>query len=63
MSELTPCNFCQAQAMNDRAEKRGVQLVLKLQTQGDMEGWWSARYSDQEEPSAWFKQLTSHCVC
>ena len=63
MSELTPCNFCSLRDMKARASQRGVEVIVKLETDGDMADWWSARYSDQVEPSAWFMALTDHCVC
>ena len=63
MSELTRCNFCNRQSMEARARMRGVELIVQLETSGDMADWWSARYSDQTEPSAWWMALPDHCVC
>jgi len=63
MSELTRCNFCNKRDMEARAKERGVELIVRLETSGDMAGWWSARYSDKVEPSAWFMALTYSCVC
>lgn len=63
MSDLTPCNFCTMQNMKARAEMRGVELIVQLETEGDMVDWWSARYSDQTEPSAWFMAITDSCAC
>lgn len=59
MSELTKCNYCTLQDMRERAERRGVYVILKL----DKEGWTTARYSDQERPSHHFLELTDRCVC
>lgn len=59
MSELTPCNYCNYQAMKRRAEKRGVTVILS----SDENGWVSARYSDKEKPSRFFLKLTESCVC
>lgn len=58
MSELTQCNFCSLRSMKQRAKERGVTVIM-----GKDEGWITARYSDEAEPSRWFLQLTDHCVC
>lgn len=68
MSELTICNRCSLDRMEARARERGVEVIVTvLHPVGDpdqhMAGWISARYSDQEEPSAWFVQLTMKCAC
>lgn len=62
MSELTPCNFCNLAAMKARAAARGVEVVVGAESVG-LDIWTTARYSDKEEPSAWFLVLTAHCVC
>jgi len=59
MSELTMCNHCQLELMKMLAERRGATVELRT----DEFGWIEAKYSDRPEPSAWFKQLTDHCVC
>lgn len=59
MSELTTCNYCTLQSMLRKASKRGATVTLSTTD----DGWVSARYSDREEPSAWFKELTRSCVC
>lgn len=58
MSELTRCNYCSLRDMHRRADERGVKVIVS-----NDDGWVSARFSDSDEPSAWFLQLTSHCVC
>lgn len=63
MSELTTCNYCSLQKMKARAKERGVEVVVATHSFGEMRGWTSARYSNEEEPSHWFMQLTAHCVC
>lgn len=63
MSELTLCNFCSLNDMKIRAKERGVEVIVVHEPMGDMRGWISARYSDKDEPSAWFMVLTAHCVC
>ena len=62
MSELTECNYCSLKDMKRRAAARGVEVITE-QGRSNMVGWISARYSDQDEPSAYFAQLTSECVC
>jgi hypothetical protein len=63
MSELTPCNLCSLNAMRRRAARRGVDVVVAVETAGPMEGWTSARYSDEPEPSAYFKVVPDACAC
>jgi len=58
MSKLTRCNHCTLQRMKERASERGVEVIL-----GRDEGWVTARYSDEDEPSAWFLELTDECIC
>lgn len=58
MGEFTRCNYCSLESMKERAKKRGVKIIL-----GKDDGWITARYSDKDEPSAWFMKLTNHCVC
>jgi hypothetical protein len=59
----TPCNYCSWERMRETAKQRNVGLLVQFETEGEMKGWYSARYSDKEEPSAWFKELTDKCVC
>lgn len=63
MSELTPCNYCSLRRMRDDAERRGTSIVVEVVDTGDMAGWTSARYANEPEPSAWFAELSDHCVC
>ena len=63
MSELTRCSYCTLQDMRRRARIRGVQLITRVEGSGTMRGWTSVRYSNENEPSAYFLQLTTHCVC
>ena len=63
MSELTPCNRCSLDAMERRARMRGVKVIVEVAWTGEMRGWTSARYSDEDEPAAWFQQLTTACAC
>lgn len=58
MSALTQCNYCTLQQMKRNAEQIGVEVII-----GHDVDWITARYSDREEPSAMFLQLTTHCVC
>lgn len=59
MSELTPCNYCTLKFLRQQAAKRSVTIVLGK----DEHGWVTATYSDQDEPTAWFMELTERCVC
>jgi len=63
MSELTKCNHCSLQDMELRASLRGATVIVIHETSGEMQGWYSARYSDEPEPSRWFKQLPVGCCC
>jgi hypothetical protein len=65
VSELTPCNRCNLEAMKRRAKERGVEVVVKVvyNPKDPMRGWTSARYSDEEEPCAYFQVLTEACSC
>lgn len=63
MSALTRCNRCNLNDMRRRAAARGVEVIVKVEWTGEMRGWTSARYSDEDEPSAWFMQLTEACAC
>lgn len=58
MSTLTPCNHCTYKDMCRRAADRGAVVVLRQDN-----GWVSARYSDRDEPSAYFLELSDGCVC
>jgi hypothetical protein len=49
--------------MKERAIERGATIEVKLVTEGEMDGWISAKYSDQEKPTSWFMAVTDHCVC
>ncbi len=40
-----------------------TKVIVKRETEGLMAGWVSARYEVDEEPSAWFMELSDHCVC
>jgi hypothetical protein len=63
MSELTLCNYHLLQRMKETAKERGVGLTVQLETEGEMRGWYAVQYSDKEEPSAWFMEITGKCVC
>ena len=63
MGELTKCNYCSQQRMELKAKERGVKLIVIHESHGAMRGWYSARYSDEKEPQAYFMQLTQGCVC
>jgi hypothetical protein len=65
MSELTRCNRCTLESMQRRAKARGVEVIVTVHTAPDDEvrGWTSARYSDEDKPSAYFKVLTEACAC
>lgn len=58
MSELTRCNRCVFNDMRARAAGRGATVILSQQ-----DGWVAARYSDRDEPSSWFLELSDGCVC
>lgn len=62
MSELTPCNWHTLQRMKRKAAERGIEVIV---TRNDPErwGWTTARYEDQDEPSASFMELSDGCVC
>jgi len=70
MSDLTPCNYDSLQQMKKRAASRtdmwgnslGISVVL-TRNDPEADGWVSARYSDQEKPSAYFLVLPNRCVC
>lgn len=62
MSDLTPCNHDTLQRMMEKAEKRGVGILVKYDDP-EADGWTSVRYADQEKPIAYFLELPSHCVC
>lgn len=59
MSSLTECNFCTVTWMRGQAAMRGVELILTP----DDRGWISARFSDESEPAAYFKELSDECAC
>lgn len=63
MSELTRCNRCKLNSMVRLAAKRGATVHVSVHVVGEWAGWTSARYSDAEEPSAWFLELTEACAC
>jgi hypothetical protein len=63
MSDLTPCNYCTLQSMKAKAKERGTTVIVIHEALGEMRGWYSARYSDKKEPSAWFMVLTAGCAC
>lgn len=64
MSELTICNRCSLDRMEELAAARGVVVITHVEDPlSDMAGWISARYSDHEKPSAWFMQLPARCAC
>lgn len=58
MSELTPCNYCTL-----RNIKRRLPEGVIVTTEQDDDGWIAVQRSDEEQPSAWFAELTDHCVC
>lgn len=62
MSERTRCNYCTLEFMKRRAKTRHAEVILES-GKDEMRGWMSARYSDEDKPSAYFMVLTTHCVC
>lgn len=60
MSDLTPCNYCNVQWMWQRAKERRTKLIIKYDPEM---GMMSARYANEDKPSAWFVELTEHCAC
>lgn len=65
MSELTPCNYCTLRRMRERRQDMWGTPIEVIVTPNDPEadGWTSARYTDRDKPSAYFLELTDHCVC
>lgn len=64
MSELTPCNACSLNSMRSRAARRGAQItVRRLPVSEEMGGWYEVRASDEDEPCAYFMELTVECCC
>lgn len=59
MSELTLCNFCQLRRMRRYAKERGVTVKMGH----DDQGWVTARYSDEKEPSAYYREVPERCAC
>lgn len=59
MSELTSCNYCSLRRMRLDASSRGVEVIVSV----DEHGWIAARYSDRDEPSAWFMEVSNECAC
>lgn len=59
MSDLTKCNYCTLALMKQVAEARGIEVIVGT----DEYGWVSARFSDEDKPSAHFMTLTESCVC
>jgi hypothetical protein len=57
------CNACTLRDMKERAAKRGATVSVVRQTSGEMRGWYEVKYSDHDEPSAWFMELTVGCCC
>lgn len=58
MSSLTRCNYCTFDDMRRRAAGRGAAVILR-----QYDGWIAARYSDHDEPTAYFLELSDGCVC
>lgn len=63
MSELTRCNACNVKAYEATAKKRGVKLIVQRESHGDMRGWYSTRYSDQDKPFSYMMEITRECCC
>jgi hypothetical protein len=64
MSDLTKCNRCTLDEMQRRAAARGAEVIVEVEHAAqDMAGWISARYSDDDEPSAYFLSLPEACAC
>ncbi len=67
MSELTLCNHCTLERMKQRREDmwgNPIEVIVEIvPLDHDMAGWTSARYADKDKPSAYFLELTDHCVC
>jgi len=49
--------------MERRAAERGATVIVELVIEPPLAGWTSARYSDREEPMAFFLQVPEECVC
>lgn len=62
MSELTRCNWCSLREMRAKAKRRKTKVIIENGS-GDFTGWKVVRYSDRELPSAYFMELSDHCVC
>ena len=73
MSELTPCNHCTLCDIKRRAREDGKLVVLKAHPEeGSPSGQdvfvspGETKYSERfrkEYWTAWFMELTDHCVC
>lgn len=63
MSELTRCNYCNVQSYKAKAKERGVELILVHHSFGEWRGWWSARFSNEDEPFSYMMEITRDCVC
>lgn len=57
------CNHCRLEGMRATAKKRGTTVIVEHLSHGEMRGWYSAQYADEDEPSAYFMQLTVGCAC
>jgi len=66
VSELTRCNFCTLQRIMRSAAEVGATVTTRYEDPvpgHELDRWIAAIRSDKDKPSAYFKQLTTHCVC
>jgi hypothetical protein len=64
VSELTLCNYCKLQLINEEAKARGATVTVKAeQLLSTMEPWLAVRISDRHHVECWMMELTPECSC
>lgn len=66
MSGLTPCNHCTLERIKRDEVRSAVPrpvTIKPVRMPGDHEHWLGVYVGDGMQPSAYFRELTAHCVC
>ena len=65
MSDLTRCNYCTLQRMQEAAQRDGDTLRTEFERpdRQTLERWTLVYRNDEVEPVAILRVLTAHCAC
>lgn len=65
MSELTRCNYCTLKDIKRKAKKEGKKVIVKRGKHNFEDSFMGPGIDVfiDDKKTAWFMELTNHCVC